>query len=192
MSYKIYTSGTTWRTTLDQERSIAAQHPDWAMHKVYRDGQRDEMLRPTSRASEDTIIVASFAVLAETEIDFKKFIKLCVKRGAWISGIEENFHWKSSWPMSDAVREWKKGRMAGAGRIGAKISADRKRAKSAKGIDLIRGDWPKPSTEFSTQELLKRSGLSLNTVKSRLGSRPIAQYNYQAAQKRKERRNAKN
>jgi hypothetical protein len=36
--------------------------------------------------------------------------------------------------------------------------------------------------------LLDEAGLSLNTVKAVLGSRPIAQANYQAAQKRKERK----
>ena len=49
-----------------------------------------------------------------------------------------------------------------------------------------------PSKEWPTRVLLEEADISLNTAKAHLGKRPIAQYNYQAAQKRKERRNAKN
>lgn len=71
--------------------------------------------------------------------------------------------------------------------------ASGKKAKeiSKRGIDRIKDRWPLPSAEWRTADLLEEADLSLNTVKSILGARPIAQYNYQAAQKRKERRNAK-
>ena len=185
MSYKFYFSDITWRSELHQERCIGGQHPDWAMHQVYKNDERDEMLRSTTRASDNTIVVSSFANLANTEIGFTDFVKLCKKRGTWIKSIEENYIWQAKHPIIDAVRQWKIGKAAGAGRIGAKISADNKKAKSAEGIAKISKRWPLPSSEWSTAALLQEAGVSLNTAKAHLGKRPIAQYNYQAFLKRK-------
>lgn len=185
MSLKFYFSDTTWRSELHQQRYISEKYPDWAEHQVYKNGQRDEMLRATTRSSDNTIVVSSFANLANTEIGFTDFVKLCKKRGTWLKSIEENYLWHANHPIVDAVRLWKIGKSAGAGRIGAKISADNKKAKSAEGIAKIKERWPMPSSEWSTATLLKEAGVSLNTAKAHLGKRPIAQYNYQAKLKRK-------
>jgi hypothetical protein len=72
--------------------------------------------------------------------------------------------------------------------IGARISADNKKAKAAEGIAKIKDRWPLPSKEWPTDVLLDEADVSFNTAKAHLGPRPIAQYNYQAAQKRKARK----
>lgn len=78
-----------------------------------------------------------------------------------------------------------------ANQINGQKSADLQKARSKKCADKIADRWPMPSKEWRTEDLLNEAGISLNTAKAHLGKRPIAQYNYQAKKKRKE-RNAKN
>ena len=75
--------------------------------------------------------------------------------------------------------------------IAGKASAKKRIAVSKKGAAKISDRWPQPSVDWPTSVLLKEAGLSYNTAISILGRRPIEQANYEAAQKRKERRNAK-
>lgn len=176
MADKALISELTWRT-LEMQK---AAFPDMRHYLLPND--ESALLRPTQRKQKDVLHAMSLAVIAETENDFRCFVRMARKIGASI--VTKDGCVFPHTTVADAIEVWKIARRSGAGKIGAEISANNKRAKSAERIELIDEDWPKPSTEFSTRELLKRSGLSLNTVKSHLGSRPIAQYNYQAKLKR--------
>jgi len=69
--------------------------------------------------------------------------------------------------------------------IGARKAAEIRLKDSKKAIDKIKDRWPLPSKEWPTKLLLAEADRSLNTVKSRLGSRIIAQANHRAKMKRK-------
>lgn len=190
MGVKVFRSTLTWRTLEYQDSVLAPIVPGWPNIPVYT-GEEDlpSLLRPTRRKTSDSLYMASLAVLAKNEESFKAHMKALLKAGMKVIAIEDN--WNGG-KLNVAVKEWKTARRKDHGKHGGEKSAKAKIAATEKGIELIRSDWPKPSKEFPTSELKERSGLSLNTIKKHLGSRPIAQYNYQAAQKRRERRNAKN
>lgn len=149
------------------------------------------LFRQTRRSDSLEIYVLSFGILAKTEGALKDFATACKKRKANIFSHEDNFWWKHNNATAMLIGMWRSARVKGAAKIGARISADNKKAKAAAGVAKIKDRWPQPSGAWPTQVLLDESGLSLNTAKKYLGPRPIAQYNYQAAQKRKERRNVK-
>lgn len=149
------------------------------------------VLRPTRRKEGFDIWVMSFGVIATKEKDVKELALMCKKRGVSVSSHEEAFSWLPDNPTSLLVGMWKTARANGSAKIGARISADKKKASTKEAVSRIKDRWPLPSKEWPTSQLLKEAGVSLNTAKAHLGKRPIAQYNYQAALKRKERRNAK-
>lgn len=192
MPIKTFKSDWTWRTSEQQDETLYMNVPNYQVALVYENEQREEMLRKSKRTEIITIYATSAAIFARSEKDATDFFTLCKKRNVRLIGIVDNFDWLSSHTVASAVAIWRKSRNNGAATVGARISADVRRKQSQASIDLIKGRWPLPSSEWRTADLLKEADLSLNTVKSVLGSRPIAQYNYQAAQKRKERRNAKN
>jgi hypothetical protein len=103
---------------------------------------------------------------------------------------EENKTYHPDSRLGDVVLAWREARLNGAAKVGARISADKKIATTKEAVWKIKDRWPLPSDEWPTRVLLKEAGLSLNTVKAHLGKRPIAQYNYQAKLKRKQRREA--
>ena len=59
------------------------------------------------------------------------------------------------------------------------------KARTKAAVDLIKDRWKQPSDIWPTKILLEEAHISLNSVKSVLGSRKIAQINYRAVQKRK-------
>lgn len=152
-----------------------------------------QLFRPTARKSKDALHVASLAVIADKEKALREFL-YCVKaRSLTLVSHEEKQRFVLS-PEADIehiVAEWRIARNRGATKIGARRSADKKKAASRAAADKIRDRWPMPSDVWPTRTLLDEAGVSLNTIKAHLGRRSIAQANYQAAQKRKERRNAK-
>lgn len=147
------------------------------------------IFRPTTRKDRLIIRTVSLGVLAETETDFSNFVGWLPKDAKIISKEDECEISKRT-PIKVAIALWRSARVKGAAAIGAKISADRKKANSAERCAKIKDRWPLPSKEWATNDLVAETGLSRKTVESILGTRPKAQWNYQAAQKRKERRDA--
>jgi len=150
------------------------------------------LMRPTRRKDRLDIHVVSLAVVADNEKDFIDFLKRLKARDAALHSKEENitfYNCTSSKHFEGVVKSWKVARRDGAAKIGGNISARKKEDVTKLAIELIRSDWPKPSSEFSTEELLERAKISLNTAKKHLGRRPIAQANYQAKLKRAAKRN---
>lgn len=137
-----------------------------------------QLFRQTTRKIEDRYHVASLAILAAKEKDFREFLAQAKKRKAQIISREDNQTFVVNGNCENLVKWWKDARRNGAAKIGARISADNKKAATKEAIDKIRDRWPMPSKQWPTRILIDEAGKSLNTVKSILGPRPIAQYNY--------------
>lgn len=182
MAPKVFRSTLTWRSLDYQDSVLAPVVPNWPNVPIYT-GEEDltSLLRPTKRKSEDDLYMASLAVLAKNEEDFRERFGALVKRFR-VMAVEDKTEWRRGGLA--AVASWRLARKKDAGSHGGKISADKKKSQSKAAIESIRDRWPLPSKEWPTKALLKEAGVSLNTVKSVLGKRPIAQYNYQAKQKR--------
>lgn len=185
MAPKVYRSTLTWRTLDYQDSILAPVVPGWPDVPVYTDeDDLHHLLRPTTRKAMDELYMASLAVLAKNDDNFKKNFSALCKRFRIIA-VEDEWNGKGG---SAALTAWKLARRKDHGKHGGEKSAALKKAETKAGIELISDRWPLPSKEWPTEVLLKEAGKSLNTVKSILGSRPIAQYNYQAKMKRKAKR----
>lgn len=187
MTDKALISELTWRS-LEMQKDAFPDMPHYiAPHEI------EHMLKVTTRSGSYKIHVMSLAVIADDIDDFASFFALMQRRHASLYVLEDktqlHFHKRSD--LKCLLELWKAARKNGAAKIGAKISADRKKYYSERAADKIKDRWFLPSTEWPTKALLKEADISLNTAKAHLGKRPIAQYNYQAKLKRKERANAK-
>lgn len=184
MTDKAVISEYTWRSLESQRKCFSEDIPVFILPY-----DESALFRLTRRQNTDTLHVISLGIIAENEKDFRKFMEKA--RDSFIVSAEgHTINPKSN--IENSVALWRDARRNGAAKIGARISADKKKATTKEAVAKIKDRWPLPSKEWPTAQLLKEAGISLNTAKAHLGKRPIAQYNYQAAQKRKERRNAKN
>lgn len=153
--------------------------------------ETNQLFRPTNRKATDRLHVVSLAIIAKDERTFRDFLSKAKERKCEIVSKEDGRTFKLNGNTETLVKWWKDARRSGSAKIGGRISADKKKATTKEAVAKIEGRWPLSSKEWPTNVLLAEAGISLNTAKAHLGKRPIAQYNYQAAQKRKERRNAR-
>ena len=158
-------------------------------HQIASLEQRASILRPTNRRRAETIYVASLAVLAWGEPDFRAVLTAAGARGATIKALASDVEIAPGSDPDAAVAVWKASRnldqRVAALKAGPAISAENRRSKSDKAIkEHVEPYWPLPSKEYPTAALVAASGLSLNTIKDRLGPRPIAQYKHQQNLKR--------
>ena len=137
-----------------------------------------QLFRQSIRKTEDRYFVDSLAILARKEDEFREFLAEAKKKKAQIISREDNQTFVVNGNCENLIKWWKDARRNGTAKIGARMSADRKKAVSAEGVAKIKDRWPLPTKEHPTMALLEEAGLSLNTVKSLLGPRPIAQYNH--------------
>lgn len=143
---------------------------------------RATMLRPTSRRSAETIWVASLAVLARTAEDLAKVFAAAAARHATIVSVSEGLSIPPdphSAVLAQAHAAWKRGRLKAqteGGRLaGVRISAEKRRAKTAAALDKVREDWGRPSDEVPTAALIERSGMTYKSLHEHLGPRKKAQ-----------------
>ena len=212
MAYKAYLSEIApWWTIERQEELLSGAVPGWPpgvgvfidrltvrqrrAHQVDALTQRTSMLRPTSRASMGKIYVASLAVLAWGETDFRAVLE--ATRKATLHAVSDGVTIPPGQVDADEmVQQWQaartKSRLQGAALVGAAVSAAKRSAIAAEGVAKIKDRWPLPSSEWSTAALLAEAGVSRNTVNAHLGGRETAQARYQAALKRKASREKKN
>ncbi len=191
MTDKALISDLTWRS-LEMQKAAFPDMPHFvAPHETHL------ILRKTQRNGVLYIHVMSLAVIANNGEAFEDFWRQLPKNSA-VHIQEDNIVLESTFPIKKAKAFWWSARRFGIAKIGGRISAEKKEAKYKRAISLIADRWPKPSKDWPTHILLKEAGLaverkkvSYNTAIKYLGKRPIVQANYQAAQKRKERRNAK-
>lgn len=182
MTDKALISELTWRS-LKMQKEAFPNMP----HYIAPD-ELPTLLRHTTRKDRLFIHVVSLAVVADNPDDFDNFWRSLPKDSA-VRDLDRGEVIEASFPIKKAKMLWHSARKFGAAKIGGRVSAQKKEDATKAAIELIRADWPKPSEEFSTQELLDRANISLNTAKKHLGRRPIAQANYQAKQKRAARKN---
>lgn len=188
MPDKALISDLTWRS-LEMQKAAFPDMPHYTIDEI------SSLLRPSIRAEKLNIHVLSLAIIADNEEDFRDFIELAQKRGINLHTKDECleflFNRVMAYRTEHLVDMWRKARRNGASKIGGNISGRKKEDITKAAIELIRADWPKPSSEFSTEELLERADVSLNTAKKHLGRRPIEQANYVAKMKRKANREAR-
>jgi len=198
MSTRAYLSDVSpWWTMERQEAALADVLPGATVfrdeldararrgHSVASLTARAAMLRPTGRQlAGETIHVASLAVLGWSEDDVRAVLATMAARGTVLvssEGID-----------GEPLEAWRvakrRSRLEGAALLGSSVSAERRKAASAAAVAIIKPYWPLSSAEYPTASLLTKCGLSLNTVKAHLGSRPIAQYNHRMKMARRRRK----
>jgi len=164
---------------------LAEAVPDYENVPVYIDDEGLQALfRPTQRKSSDTIYISSVGLLGTEEECVENIAREFMKRGWRLIAVEENIDWKKI-TVREVLDAWNYARINGAAMQGARISSENRKARTKAAVDLIKDRWKQPSNIWPTKILLAEAKLSLNSVKAVLGSRKIAQINYQAVQKRK-------
>ena len=187
MASKIFKSTWTWRTLAHQDKVLSEAVPNYETVPEYVDDEGlAELFRKTSRKSVETIYVSSVGLLGTEEDFVETFARELMKRGWRLIAIEEKIDWKKI-TVREVLDAWRYARVNGAAMVGARISAANRKAKIKMAVDKIKERWGMPSNIWPTKLLLEEVDISLNSVKSILGSRIVAQANYRAAQKRKER-----
>lgn len=184
MADKALISEFTWRS-LKMQKDAFPNMP----HYILPDDS-EIVLRQTTRRTKTVLHVISLAIIADKEKDFLNFMRFAWNFDFTIASINEGI-FKPSHTLNKILAVWKVARKNGAAKIGAKISADRKKYYSERQAEKIKDRWSLPSKEWPTKVLLEEAHISLNTAKAWLGKRPIAQYNYQAKLKRKAAKDAK-
>jgi hypothetical protein len=187
MASKIFKSTWTWRTLAHQDKFLSDAVPDYKNVPQYIDDEGlAYMFRKTTRKSVETVYVSSVGVLGTNENYVETFIRELMKRDWRLVSVEEKIEWKKI-TVHEVLDAWKYARINGAALVGAKISAANRSAKIKMAVDKIKERWGMPSNIWPTKMLLKEADISLNSVKSILGSRIVAQANFRAKEKRKER-----
>lgn len=149
--------------------------------------QRAEMLWPKSRPRDETIHVASLAVLAWTQDDMMLTLTLALARGASVRALDVDLTiTASSGPnvLHAAAEAFAKGKAARAAYFGGSISGPRKEAKAKAKAERIRDIYGLPIDAMPWAELLRISGLTRNTIIKHLGPRKPHQVDWLANQKR--------
>lgn len=180
MADKALISDLTWRS-LEMQRAAFPDMP----HFVAPD-EISSLLRRTQRKDRLFIHVMSLAVIADDGDDFESFWRKLPKHAA-VRDLERAEVIEATFPIKKAKMLWWSARKFGVAKVGGRISADNRKAKSAEGAAKIKDRWGMPSKTWPTKVLLKEADISYNTAKTLLPPRPVAQYNYQAKLKRKER-----
>ena len=188
MPVKVYKRTDASRDIPYQDRLLAPIVPSEAA--ILFDNERDELVRLTRRSEKYEIYCASLALFADDETDLVNFLKAIKVHGHKIICAEESFTWSGGKPIGIVKAQWQEARKRGAAMRGSFKSAVTRKADTAAKLAQIEDDLKRD--EHTTRELLDRVGIkSINTIKNHYGiTREQMQGLYQAAHKRKERRNA--
>lgn len=158
--------------------------------------ERAILLKPSSRNGNTTIVVQSLGVLACNTEDLMNVLDLAAERGAAIYDLSANFTIgprPNAATQRQAIKVFEQAKQAdknlSRGQAGGIKSGKVRKARIAAAIDLIRARWPNP--DYETSDLLKEAKLPYNTAANRLGRRPLEIAYFLAAQKRKDKRDAK-
>lgn len=200
-----------------QEAALAAGTPGWPDVRVYQDHlgpmarkahspealkeRSSGLLRRTSRPpGDETIYVASLAVLAWTPEDLMACLEAAAARHATIVALDTGRRIEPTAGAADLrpalvdfLASKRRAQTEGGRAIGVKASKEKRLADVLARIKLIEADWP--LREVSTQELLERAGrvphrhrhkvaMSYITAVQHLGKRPLAQKRHDAMLKR--------
>lgn len=180
MTDKVLISELTWRSHSMQVKAFEGS----GMPVYSVEDDLHEIFRPTTRKTRGRIHVMSLAIIADKEKDFREFLARAKERKLEIVSQEDDRAFVVNGNCENIVKWWKDSRRNGSAKIGADISASRKREAAKAAAEKIRDRWPLPSETYTTEDLLEEAGISLNTAKTYLGRRPIEQANYRAKHKR--------
>lgn len=151
--------------------------------------QRTAMLRRTTRqADNETIYVASLAVLAWTADDLTGVLAAAAERHATVVVLDAGLSIPPDAPMAvvhQALQEFARGRRRAyteLGRHAGGIISSQRRAERAKaGCERIADRWRLPTQDYPTPDLLREADVSRNTANQYLGRRPDAQKKHRNA-----------
>ena len=155
--------------------------------------QRALMLRPTTRREGETIKIMALCCMARTGLDFLAVLAAAAARNATIVALNSGRTIAPSASPAEtlaAAQEvdglWRRTGLGDA----RKAAAAAKVADTERRLGLIRDDWPKPDSEFTTADLLHRAGskpkrrgskwvpMAPITARLALGRRPEVQRAY--------------
>jgi hypothetical protein len=187
---KIFVSDHTFRTEAEQLKTLRDM-TELSGAPLYRPADMSAMFRKTTRKETDTYYAASIACFAPTREKFEEFIAECRKFKICLGSIEEGIEWTPRQSTDGIVNAWRLARIDGAAQVGGQRNAAKWKDKVKGGIEKARPLWVLPSKQHSIKDIEEISGIARGTIVRALGNRVPAQIAYQAAQKRKERRNAK-
>lgn len=209
--HRIYMSNIAPGWSFDRQARLLDQVlPGWIGGSIFRDEMtvrqrrrhipseltaRTEALRPTTRKEPSHLYVAVLPVIAWGAADFCGVLEQLQVANCILVALDTGtmIDPRTGDLDRDAlIAEFKMRRRLGSEeasrRLGAQISAERRKAVAMDKAELIRDRWKLPTNQHGTRDLLREVGLSMNTAKLYLGPRPIAQREYEALMKR--RRNA--
>jgi len=134
-------------------------------------------------------VVASLAVFAWSEGDVLKHLTAAAARGATVQVLDAGLEigpGSGAEALHQAVEAFAAARKRQVeterGRTGAMISARKREDRARTAAESIRAAWAR--RDIKTHDLLVHAGITLNTAKRYLGSRPIAQKARDASVKR--------
>jgi hypothetical protein len=208
---KAYISDVFPPWTMTQQELVLAAIPGWPEKVVvYRDHldrlqwrgknansltDRAELLRTTSRKEPNRIYVASLAILAWEENDFRAVVDAVMAHDGMITSVDDKFTISRDVSLDQAVSAWNKSRKRSrtihVKSKGARISAERKKAIAAIGVAKIKQYWGMSADEWPTPLLRQMAGspgkpMAYNTIVEHLGvGRSVARKRHQASLKRK-------
>lgn len=191
MTIKVYKRTDSARSVEYQDSLLAPAVPGWPNVSVFLDEDRNLLFRVSQRPSRDEVFTASLALFGDTELEIESLLRAARLRGSVLHCLEEELTIRPSRNLKEMILRWKEARRSGASMRGAMKSAQTRKEATAAKLELIRVDLE--STDIPTKELLARVGVrSVNSIKNHFGfCREEMRRRYEAAQKRKERRNAK-
>jgi hypothetical protein len=156
--------------------------------------ERDNFLRKTHRRGE-TLVVATPLALAVSQRDLTKtLIEAAENRGATVLFADSGLAIAPDAGMAgadaaigawlDALEKATKKTSKIAGNIAA---AAAKRKRTAEKLKVAEPLWPLSTDEISTEEIARRSGLSVKTLYNDLGQRSLAQAKRLRSERRRSR-----
>ena len=164
MTEKALISDLTWRS-LEMQRELFKGMP---LYELPTD--LGAIFRATTRKSEDRFFVASFAIIADSEIDLRDFAKQCKKRKIDICSAEGQTHWRWYNSVQVLVEWWRDARRNGAAKRGGEVKAKKDEILFWQGFNKIKDRWHLPAKkENASPVLLDEAETSRNTVRSYLG-----------------------
>lgn len=151
--------------------------------------ERRSMLRPTTRQAQQTIFVASLAVLARNAEDLMLALSQASEINATVRDVSANVdikpHAKAK-ELKKAAEIFTQGRMRAMeverGTTGGRKSADLRLAQAKKIALEHEKDWLEYGK--TNKQISEESGLSVNTLKAHLGRRVEARARHQGMLKR--------
>lgn len=142
--------------------------------------QRDEMLRPTSRTTPETIRTASPVCLVISPTDLGRVLAAASARKATVVFLDSGL----SIPpdagaalISQALQAFETAKRSAAGklsgRMGYEVSSEKRIEDAKRRAETIRPDWGR--SDRLTSDLLAQADLSFNTAVKYLGRRSLVQ-----------------